>query len=90
MANISLLFISNVRQQSCELQINLMLYLFLNFKQWANSSFVHNIVTTVVVSAFVFIVVATVPSFAAVVVVLNFKNKTEAKPLTFSFHDNRE
>ena len=45
---------------------------------------------SVVVSALVFIVVATVPSFAAVVVVLNFKNKTEAKPLTFSFHDNRE
>lgn len=47
---------------------------------------------SVVVSAFVFIVVATVPSFAVVVVVvvLNIKNKTEAKPLTFSFHDNRE
>ena len=45
---------------------------------------------SVVVSAFVFIIVAAVPSFAAVVVVLNFKNKTEAKPLTFSFHDNRE
>ena len=45
---------------------------------------------SVVVSALVFIVVATVPSFAAVVVVLNFKKKNEAKPLTFSFHDNRE